>query len=261
MTNSGDVTIHPLVRLAQRFTIDWLNRADGAVPPEIMTPGYQVHIGGLDLDGLEAYAPATLGQLHQFPGLQLTVHDLVHTGERFALHFTEHGASRRHEGRAAAWAGVALFRWDGERLTENWTQEDYASRRRQLADGRPDAVGAPMVAPWTEPPGRPDPEAEDVVRAWVGTAAPGSDAVRWDDGRDGALVAPAGADIREIFSAGDRVAFAATQHGRLLGLGAAAEEAPVQLGVAGLVTVADGAVVSGVVISDRLGLIRARGRS
>ncbi|TQN40985.1 putative ester cyclase [Blastococcus colisei] len=250
--------IHPLVRLAQRFTIDWLDRADGSVPPQIMTPDYQVHIGGIDLEGLEAYAPATLGQLTQFPGLQLTVHDLVTTGDRLALHFTEHGASARHEGRPAAWAGVALFRWDGERLAENWTQEDYAARRRQLADGQSDPVAAPMVAPWTVTPAASDPTAEVVVRDWLATAAPGGGDVRWDDGRDGPLIAPTGAGVVEIFSVGSRVAFAATQTGRFLGEGGSDE--PVRLGLAGLVDVVDGSVARGVVISDRLGLLRARSR-
>ena len=259
MTGAETGPFHPLVRLAQRFTIDWLNRADGDVPPQIMTPDYRVHIGGLDLDGLEAYAPATLGQLHQFPGLQLTVHDLITTGDRLAIHFTEHGASSRHEGRAAAWSGVALFRWDGERLTENWTQEDYAARRRQLADGQPDVVGPPMVAPWTVVPAEPDPEAEDVVRAWLSHAVPGSDGVRWDDAREGTLVAPAEADVAEIFSAGSQVAFAATQTGAFLGSGGA-PGGDVRLGLAGLVTVSGGAVSGGVVISDRLGLLRSQSR-
>lgn len=257
--------IHPLVRLAQRFTIDWLDRADGAVPPQIMTPDYRVHIGGIDLEGLEAYAPATLGQLTQFPGLQLTVHDLVTTGDRLAIHFSEHGASVRHDLRAATWNGVALFRWDGERLTENWTQEDYAARRRQLADGQPDVVPAPMVAPWTAQPEESDPAAEDVVRGWLLAAAPGSDGVRWDDGRGGPLVEPDAVDVAEIFSAGDRVAFAATQSGRLVaapsggGVNPLPEE-PVRLGLAGLVSVRAGAVTRGVVVSDRLGLMRSLSR-
>ena len=251
----------PLVRLAQRFTIDWLDRADAAVPPEIMVPGYRVHIGDLDLEGLEAYAPATLGQLRQFPGLQLTVHDLVHTGDRLAIHFTEHGASARHEMRAAAWTGVALFRWDGERLTENWTQEDYAGRRRQLSEGVPDVVGSPMVAPWTTPAAEPDPEAEDVVRSWLTTAVPGADGVRWDDGRGGALLEPDGVQVAELWSAGSMVAFAGTQSGRFLGPdGADAADGPVRLGLAGLVAVDGGAVTGGVVVSDRLGLTRSRTR-
>lgn len=265
MTELPSGPVHPFVRLAQRFTIDWLNRADGAVPPQIMTPDYRVHIGGFDLDGLEAYAPATLGQLTQFPGLQLTVHDLVTTGDRLAIHFSEHGASARHDMRTATWNGVALFRWDGERLTENWTQEDYASRRRQLADGRPDIVGSPMVAPWTVRPAEPDPAAEDVVRGWLTSAVPGAGPVRWDDGRDGPLIAPDSAEVAEIFSAGNRVAFAATQSGRLLAAGPVGPEdvvpeGPVRLGLAGIVSVAGGDVTGGVVISDRLGLSRSVSR-
>jgi predicted ester cyclase len=251
--------VHPLTALARRFAIDWLDRADAAVPPEIMVPGYLVHIGEVELAGLDAYTPATVGQLEQFPGLQLTVHDLVHTGDRLALHFTEHGASTRHELRGAAWTGVALFRWDGERLTENWTQEDYAARRRQLADGVPDVVGAPMVAPWTVPPADPDPAAEDVVRAWLATAVPGADGVRWDDGRDGPLVAPTGAQVAELFSAGGQVAFAAAQIGAFVGDGRTGGE-PVRLGLAGLVTVAGGSVTGGVVVSDRSGVMRSRAR-
>lgn len=260
MTDGAAGPFHPLVRLAQRFTIDWLNRADGDVPPQIMTPDYRVHIGGIDLDGLEAYAPATLGQLHQFPGLQLTIHDLITDGDRLAIHFTEHGASARHEGRAASWNGVALFRWDGMRLTENWTQEDYAARRRQLADGRPDVVGPPMVAPWTVVPAEPDLAAEQVVRDWLPGAEPGADGIRWDDERDDPLVAPAGAHVAEIFSAGNKVAFAATQTGAFLGPGGGPADEPVRLGLAGLVGVTDGAVSGGIVISDRLGLMRAVSR-
>ena len=251
--------MHPLPALARRFAIDWLDRADPTVPPTIMTSDYLVHIGGLELVGLDAYAPATLGQLQQFPGLQFTVHDLVHTGDRLAMHFTEQGASVRPDLRPAAWTGVALFRWDGERLTENWTQEDYAARRRQLADGVPDPVGAPMAAPWTVSPAEPDPAAERVVHAWLATAMPGADGVRWDDGSGAPDFSPTGLEVAEIFSAGAQVAFAATQTGLAP---AAGDEGrgPERLGLAGLVTVVDGEVTRGVVVSDRLGLVRSRTR-
>src|SRR6202012_1913284 len=140
--------LHPVALLARRFCVDWLDRADASVPPEIMTPGYRVHIGRAGLDGLDAYTAGTLGPLTQFAGLLLTVHQLVSDGDQLALHFTEHGASTRHGGRAAAWRGVALFRIEDGRLAENWTQEDYYSRRRQLADGPADPVPAPAISPW-----------------------------------------------------------------------------------------------------------------
>lgn len=244
--------VHPLVRLAHRFTLDWLDLADESVPPQIMVPGYRVHIGDVDLDGLAAYAPATAGQLRQFPGLQLSVHALVTDGEHLALHFTEHGASVRHDLRAAAWTGVALFAWDGERLTENWTQEDYAARRRQLADGTPDVIASPVAAPWTTAPVPGDEGAVDVVRAWLPSAVPGAGGTVWDDGlSDAAVLEPTGAEESLVFAAGDQVAFAATLIGAAGGTDA-------RLGIAGLVRVVDGAVAGGVVVSDRAGLARSQ---
>lgn len=247
---------HPLVALARRFTIDWLARADESVPPEIMAPGYRVHIGDAELDGLSAYTTGTVGQLRQFPGLALTIHDLVTDGERLALVFTEHGASARHEGNAAGWAGVALFRWDGERLTENWTQEDYYARRRQLAEGAPDVIGAPLAAPWTTPPRPADAGAEAVARAWL--ARPDPAPVRLDDGRDGLALDVDSVVVRELFSAGDRVAFAADWSGAYRGglADAPTPGAAATLGVAGVLTVRGGAVVGGAVVTDRLGLRR-----
>ena len=248
---------HPLVRLAQRFAVDWLDSADEAVPKTIMSPDYLVHIGDIALDGLADYTAATLGQLRQFPGLALTIHQLVTDGDWLALVFTEHGASAAHDLRAAAWCGVALFAWDGSVLTENWTQEDYHARRRQLGTGHPDAIRPPAVAPWTTPPSVPSPEAESTVRDWL--QAPVLSNVLLDDGRSDALaVEVAAVEISQLFSAGSAVAFAADWTGRYRGGldGAVDPGSDVTLGCAGVLTVADGAVIAGSVVTDRSGLRR-----
>jgi len=247
--------LHPVALLARRFCVDWLDRADASVPPEIMTPGYRVHIGRAGLDGLDAYTAGTLGQLTQFAGLLLTVHQLVSDGDQLALHFTEHGASTRHGGRAAAWRGVALFRIEDGRLAENWTQEDYYSRRRQLADGPADPVPAPAISPWTTPVQAPAPAAEEIARTWL--AEPSFAGVAVDDGR-APVIEPASFRVDRLFSAGDTVAFAGAWQGRYLGGldGAQSPADGVELGACGLLTV-DGAVVtSGAVVTDRLGLRR-----
>jgi predicted ester cyclase len=248
--------IGPIAALARRFTIDWLNLADPAVPPTIMTPAYRVHIGDTELDSLEDYSRATLGQLQQFPGLGLTVHELLTDGAELALVFTEHGSSRKHEGRAAAWRGVALFRIENGLLAENWTQEDYYSRRRQLADGVADPIPAPAPSPWTTAPQVANAEAEQVASEWL--RRPRFESVVIDDGAP-AVIEPHSVEVARVFSAGRQVAIAATWTGRYAG-GIDGVEGPggdVRLGVCGVLDVEGGAVAGGRIVTDRLGLRRA----
>lgn len=256
---------HPLVGLMRRFCVDWLGRADPGVPGEIMSADYAVHIGGHTLAGRdEQYVPGTMAQLRRFPGLLISVQELFTTGEQVAMRFTEHGPSVADGGSPAAWSGIGLFWWDGERLTRNVTEEDYHSRRRQLAQRRADPVEAPAPAPWAAVPAAPDPAAEAAVRAWLagGDLAHGG-AVALDDGWTGRATPPLldvhDVRVEELFSAGGRVAFRAVQSGRYRGGlpdtdGAQGREA--QLGVVGMVTVTGGRI-SGRVVRDRVGLRRA----
>lgn len=245
----------PVVTLARRFTIEWLNLADPAVPPTIMTPDYRVHIGTAELDSLPVYSDGTLGQLRQFPGLGLTVHELVTDGEQLALVFTEHGVSRKHDDRPAAWRGIALFRIEDGLLAENWTQEDYYSRRRQLAAGSADVIPPPAVSPWTTTPRRPDRAAESAAHAWL--AAPSYEQVIIDD--DGPLVVgPGHVEVLRLFSADDTVAFAADLSGPYLGGLDDVDhvDGDVRLGVCGVLKIDGDHVVAGRLVTDRLGLRR-----
>jgi hypothetical protein len=257
--------VHPLVALMRRFCVDWLDRADPEAPREIMAADYAILIGGHTLAGRDAgYVPGTLAQLRRFPGLLITVHELFTTGEQVAMRFTEHGPSESDGGQAAAWGGIGLFWWDGSRLTRNVTEEDYHSRRRQLAQRRSDPVEAPAPAPWAATPAAPDAAAEEAVRAWLtgGDLADGGGVVL-DDGWTGRPTPPL-LDVRdvrieELFSAGGRVAFHVVQAGRYLGGlpdTAGAEGRDAQMSVVGMVAV-DGGRVSGRVVRDRVGLRRA----
>lgn len=243
----------------RRFTVDWLGRADPSVCAEIMDPGYSIHIGGHTLDGRDgAYIPGTMAQLDRFPGLLLSVQDLMLDGDRVAMRFTEHGPSTADGGQPAAWSGIGLFTWDGARLTRNVTEEDYHSRRRQLAERASDPVESPAPAPWAAAPEPVDPAAERSVREWLaaGDLAPAV----LDDGWTGRPTPPlldvTRVEVGELFSAGPRVAFQAVQHGRYLGglpdtAGREGREA--SMSVIGMVD-ADG---RGRVVRDRVGLRRA----
>lgn len=252
------------VALVRRWAVDWLGGQHPEVCDEILAPDYALLIGGYLLGPREQYVPATLAQLSRYPGLVLTVHQLVASGDRVAIVFTESGASARLDGRAAAWSGVSLFRGDGSRLSRCWAEEDYYGRRRQLDAATCDPVDRPAPAPWDTPPQDADPAAEAVVRAWLAAPDLRSAEVVCDDEGTGRpadrLLEVSGCTVHELFSAGDRVAFSATQTGRYLGGLDGADDRVGQdttLHLAGLVQVDGGRVSGGRVVRDRLGTARA----
>lgn len=252
----------PFVALMRRYVVDYTNSHDLAVCDEIMEPDYVLRMGPHVVAGRdEAYKPATLRQLEQFPGLGLTVHDVVTNGERLALRFSEHGASVRHGGAVAAWGGIGLYAWNGRRLTANHVEQDYLARRRQLADGVPDTVPSPAPAPWDTVAREPDAGVERAARAWAELGLPAVGEVVVDDGREpAALVEPDAVVIDDLFTAGNRAAIHVSVSGPFRGGLDGSEEqvgAPATLHAAALVTAVGGRVVAGHVIRDRLGLLRA----
>lgn len=258
--------MNDFVALMRRYCNNYTNCQDFAACDEVMVPDYTLHMGTFDLAGRdEHYKPATRKQFEQFPGLCLTVHGLITNGERLLMHFSEHGASVRHGGATAAWGGIGLYKWNGERLTENYVEQDYYSRRRQLAGSGPNPVEAPAVAPWDTAAEPADPGLEALARDLLPTAALAAiDGVVVDDAWTGApveqVIEPTGTSINDLFSAGDRVAFHMAQSGRLAadftgGDGALAGR-EVLLHMAGWVRIEQGEIVAGRVIRDRLGLYR-----
>ncbi|MFN0303721.1 MAG: hypothetical protein ACKVQU_25580 [Burkholderiales bacterium] len=257
---------HPFVALMRRYVVDYLVCQNPAVCKDIMEPDYVLHMGGTDLGPRdEAYVPAVMRQLEQFPGLCMTVHEIILSDkERLAMRFSQHGASARHDGRTAAWAGIGLYKWNGVRLTSNFALEDYYSRRVQLSRGIPNAVESPAVAPWDTNPEAGNGNAEEAVRKWLlAGAARDIDRIAFDDepaGSSTPLVEIEHTVIDDLFSAGDRIAFHATQTGRFIGRLDVAPDAIGRAGTlfsAGIVSVDAAGRISGRVIRERAGLARS----
>jgi predicted ester cyclase len=253
--------MHPFVAVMRRYAVDYTARGDLSVCPEIMVDDYQLHMGVHHLVGRDGpYAAAVKAQLDQFPTLGFTVHEVFTNGDRLALRFSEHGASERHGGRQAAWPGISTYRWDGSRLVECWVEQDYFARTRQLEAGTPDPVEPPAVDPWATEPVAADDVVEAAARTWLekGDLA-GADHVRLDDGGPRVTLDPVAVVVDDLFSAGSQAAFHVTQRGRytggLPGLGAAAGS-EVTMGVAGVLVIGHGSVVSVRAITDRLGVSR-----
>jgi hypothetical protein len=144
---------------------------------------------------------------------------------------------------------------------ENYVEQDYLARRRQLAEGRPDPVEPSAVAPWDTRSVPADLAAEKVVRAWL--AAGDLAGVTADDGRPPHRpLAVTRTDVGVLFSAGPRVAFHAVQHGPPAGEDPRfAGDGEALLHLAGVVRVEGGRVAGGHVVRDRLGLLRRQASS
>jgi hypothetical protein len=256
--------MEPVVALMRRWVVDFFVSHDTDVCREIMEPEYTLRVGDYIIAGRdEQYVPAIHKQLAQFPGLGMTVHRLLPSGDRIGLHFSEHGASGGAGGRIACWSGIALYRVNGKRFTGCAAEEDYFARRRQLTSGVPDPIDPPTPAPWDSVSRPPDPHAEEVVKQWLHQSwPPTASGVICDDEHLG--ISPLAFDVakievNELFSAGPDVAFHVKQHGEYVGglPDIPAGRRAAVLFSSGIVTVADGAVRSGRIIRDRAGLHRA----
>jgi len=232
-----------VLSLVRRWAVDWLNSHDPSACRDLLADNYRLTIGSVVLSGRDEYVEATRGQLANFPGLGLTIHDVVVGAEHAAVRFTEHGAAVHREGRRAAWGGIAVFAVGTDRITECWAEEDYLSRSSQLAGGACATIEPPHPAPWDEDALPADPATREAVDAWL--AAPSYDHVAVDDRSgvpddhgEGVPIEP-----EVLFTAGPTAAF----HGRL-------DVGGYPLGVAGILRLDAERRVTGHLVTDRSGL-------
>jgi len=253
--------VKPFVALMRRYCIHYVNCHDFSLLPEIMVDDYKLSMGEHMLQGRDTqYVNATRIQMGDIQGLQLTVHEIITNGERLAMRFSEHGASQRQGGKQSVWAGIALYAWRDSRLTHCRVEQDYYARRRQYRTGVPDRVDAPAVAPWDTAAAPANAESERVVRAWIMEGMPRSPGVSFDDEWLGVgpqdVIDAQKAEILDLFSAGPNVAFHVRQFGALRPGFTENSGAGVFLHSTGILSVRNGAVSSGRIVRDRMGLER-----
>lgn len=250
-----------VLALARRWVVDYFNRQDAGICAQFIEPAYTLRIGETVFAGRdEQWLPAVEKQFQTFPGMGMTVHQVLVGSDRVAVLFSEHGASGGVGGRVAVWSGVAIYRSNGRKLVGCVAQEDYQTRLRQLKSGVADPVEPPAAAPWDTPALPADAQAEAVVRRWLEQSWPIADSrVRCDDEHITGVPLVfdvAAGEVTELFSSGSEVAFHVRQTGHyrsgLPGIEASGDSQVLHCN--GIVRVEGGQVVSGRVIRDRIGL-------
>jgi predicted ester cyclase len=252
--------------LMRRYVHGWVNCHDPAVAREIVAAGYRVRMGPDVVEGRdEAFIPAVMHQVKQFPGLTFSVHELITDGTSAGVLFSEHGRSAEQPDRVASWRGVGIWRSCEGLLARCWVEQDYYGRRYQLATGQADPVARVATDPWTGHLPVTDADraaATAAVTSWAAGLA------RWPDGAArvdtgggrGArpALAVAGVAVNAVVAEGTRVAFHVSIRGRYEGglPGPAATGTPVEAHVAGFATVRDGTLADVDAISNRVALQR-----
>ncbi|HEY3716468.1 MAG TPA: nuclear transport factor 2 family protein [Jatrophihabitantaceae bacterium] len=264
--DGGVGSVDAFQNLMRRYSFAYTAAHDFSQLADLMVDDYVLLMGEHEIRGRDGeYRAATTEQYTQFPGLGFTVHDVITNGDRFSLVFTEHGASRRRRGRAAAWRGISLYRWDRTRLIECRVEQDYWARRRQLAGDEPDEVAPPHLDPWTTHTVPEDRNAVASVYGWLRELGVLSSPVGTVDSEavgaepDRVQIDEPNVEVLDIFSAGRRVPFAIRISGLFAGGLSDLDKHlgdPMSLYVTGVAAAdAHGGVRLVTAVTDRLGLV------
>jgi len=256
--------MHPFVALMRRYCIDYTSAHDISQIETIMSDDYRITVSGRTM-GLAQYRDAVIAAFRRYPSLTLTVHEIMMSGNRLAMRFSEHGALDGQGGEVSVWGGISLYQWDGERLLSCRVEQDFLGRDEQGVTG----VTAPL-----EPP-HPDPWAatlsetanvlnEQLVRGWLMEYAKSPDEagrfVRFlETGPARPVLDPLTVEVEDIFSAGDRVAVSVTFRGEYCGglqVDSAAVGMPGELPANLIATVDEGDLIAVSMVRDRWGLAR-----
>jgi len=259
--------MEPFVALMRRYCIDYTSAHDQSVCDEIMSDAYEITISGRTM-GMDAYPAAVAAAYRRYPTLTLTVHDMICSGDRLAMQFSEHGAAADDPDHVAVWSGISLYRWDGEVLRSCRVEQDFQGRDEQTASGLTMPLAPAHPDPWATTRDRPaDPTSESALRGWLAAyerdpgAALAASGVRVLETGDGAapLLRDVEVVVDDLFSAGDRVAAGLTIRGTYDGglpdtddLHGTVGDLPATL----LARVEDGAVTEVTLVRDRWGLVR-----
>lgn len=259
MTDTADVPA--LATILRRYCFAYTASNDPSVCADIMVEDYTLHMGDFEATGRDDnYIPAAVKQLRQFPGLGMSVHQLLVTPDRAALQFSEYGRSTLTNN-DAAWTGISMYRWNGvDRLTECRVEQDYYARRRQQKTDAPSDVDRPAHDPWAHPIETPDPTVEAATREWLlgnGLAAlpEGAldDEIVW--AADRIVLDTPEIEILDCFAGESRAAFHVRATGTISAWPGARDGVigkRTSVYYAGIARVEGGQVVGARVISDRL---------
>ena len=256
--------MEPFLALMRRYCFDYTCVHDLSQIDQIMSSEYEITISGKTLR-IDEYRHVVSAAFRRHPTLALTVHEMMLSGDRLAMRFSEHGATGGDGSALAVWSGIAVYRWNGRQLLSCRVEQDFLGRDQQGESGTVACLEPAHPDPWATTISTPSaPGNEATVREWLDRYAAAPDAERnvvrlLEDRPSGPILARQQVEVHDLFSVGDRVAASVTFRGEY------AEGLPVDDDVTGtacelpatlIATVVGGKVDTVSLVRDRWGLVR-----
>jgi predicted ester cyclase len=144
---TADVTLH--LALVRRYFSEVLKPgSDPRLVNELFAPGIVMHRPGIDLEGI-AEVKAFVAAVTDVARLETTIHDAFGADDRVVfrlshvIEYTGDGPTRvgvvPAAGKAVTWDAIAIFRFAGGKIVEEWVARDEVAMLLQLGAIRPPA--------------------------------------------------------------------------------------------------------------------------
>ena len=125
--------------LVIRLTEDFWNAKDITAADQFFSPDFVTHSPYAPQDGnIDSFIKQTTEDFKAFPDLHIAIDDLVAEGDKVVKRWTLRGTHKQEwmgipaTGKKLVFTGMEIFRFENEKVVENWMIMDLHGLLRQL---------------------------------------------------------------------------------------------------------------------------------
>ncbi len=118
---------------------NFLNGHDPSAARNYLTESFVFHAGSLGtIHGLDAYMKALAGFFRALPDVRATEQDVVQSADKVCARFVVEGTHKGERwripatGRLVRWDAIMIYRFEGEKIAEQWANEDWTAILRDV---------------------------------------------------------------------------------------------------------------------------------
>jgi len=118
---------------------NFFNSHDPSAARDNLTEAFIFHAGSLGtIQGLDAYMKALAGFFRALPDVRATEQDVVQSEDKVCARFVVEGTHKGElwripaTGRLVRWDAIMIYRFEGEKIAEQWANEDWTAVLRDV---------------------------------------------------------------------------------------------------------------------------------